>query len=78
MVLNEMTWSSDRPCSFVQHYATIPPLPQSLAPSHPAGLHLHVPFGPDHVVFVGGHGDTSPGTEARIARSQGSVGERSA
>lgn len=41
--------------------------------THPAGVHLHVPLGPDHVVLVGGHGDPGPGTEAGLTRPQGSV-----
>lgn len=60
--------------------ASLPPLPKAPPPSstHPAGLHLHVPFGSDHVVFVGGHGDAGSGTEAGVAGSQRSVeGERS-
>lgn len=44
--------------------------------SHPAGLHLHVPLGPDHIVLVGGHRDPGSGTESGVTRSQGSVGEQ--
>lgn len=43
---------------------------------HPAGVHLHVPLGPDHIVLVGGHWDSSPGTESRVTGSEGSVGAK--
>lgn len=54
------------------------PHPSSPGPtlSHPAGLHLHVPLGPDHVVLVGGHGNAGPGTKAGVAGSQRSMARR--
>lgn len=50
--------------------------PQARPRTHPAGLHLHVPFGPNHVVLVGGHRHTGPGAEAGVAGSQRPAAKR--
>lgn len=46
---------------------------QDTASAYPGGLHLHVPLGPDDIVFVGGHWDPRTGTEPRVPRPESPV-----